>query len=153
MSDVCACPECGVVLEGFVPVEVVEAVERELRTYRARLTRARNELAEKAARTQDRATITDVADHWRKACNHPRAVVEPGGKIAGLIHDRLDGGFTVPMLKRAIDGYAAFPYAGPKGRARRQYPGAKRYDGLELAMRDDDHVQKGLAMADRSDGE
>lgn len=83
-------------------------------------------------------TVQRVFDHWRSATQHHRARLDP--KRAKLIRDRLKS-YSVEDLCRAIDGYARSPFHRGENEHR------ARYDGIDLALRDAAHVEKGWDLA------
>lgn len=82
--------------------------------------------------------VQRVFDHWRTATQHYRARLDP--KRAKLIRDRLKS-YSAEDLCRAIDGYARSPFHRGENEHR------TRYDGIDLALRDAAHVEKGWDLA------
>lgn len=81
---------------------------------------------------------------WHYREQHPKAPAElrSHGKSYKLVKARLDDGFSVDDLRKAIDGYHRSPFhQGVNERG-------TKYLSLELIMRDVDHVTKGIEMAD-----
>lgn len=73
--------------------------------------------------------IEDVFAHWQTALDHPRSKLGP--KVAAYIRARLKQGYSVEDCKLAIDGCAASDWHMG------QNPNHRRYDSLELIMRED----------------
>lgn len=82
--------------------------------------------------------VRQVFDHWRTATQHHRARLDP--KRARLIRDRLKS-YSAEDLCRAIDGYARSPFHRGENEHR------TRYDGIDLALRDAAHIEKGWDLA------
>lgn len=71
----------------------------------------------------------DVFEHWRVTCRHPHALLDP--KRLSLIRRWLaTPGITVDRLQRAITGCSKSAWH------RGENPSRKRYDDLELILRD-----------------
>ena len=89
-----------------------------------------------ASLTQDER---DVFEHWRQACKHARAKLDP--KRLRVVQERLKD-YSVAELQRAIDGCARSAWhQGANDKHR-------RYDELELILRDARHVEEFQAMAE-----
>jgi hypothetical protein len=82
--------------------------------------------------------VKAVLAHYRR--HHPRAFLAPTSKSKewGLVLARLREGSTVQDLCDAIDGYHSDPWHMGENDQR------KRYDSLELILRDHSHVLKGI---------
>ena len=65
---------------------------------------------------------------------HPQAVL--GAKRRTLIQRRLDDGYTVEQLHAAIDGCHRSEFHSGDN------PRGKKYQSLELILRDEDHVEQ-----------
>lgn len=79
-----------------------------------------------------------VFEHWQTVHGHPQA--KPTEKRRRRIAERLKR-FSLDELRQAIDGYKLSPF----------HMGANKdgvkYDDIELFMRSDEHVEKGLGFA------
>lgn len=82
----------------------------------------------------------DVFAYWVQVMNHPGAIY--GDKRKGAVEARLKQGYTVPQLKRAVDGCRASPRH--QGKNERN----EVYDDLELICRNETNVDRFIAMAD-----
>lgn len=139
-----------------------EAIEIDLqnsevvvRSLRRQITTLQNEKERDLQAQRDSSAINEVADEWRRLCNHPKAKVSVGGKRAEAVWARLTQrpeSFTVTQLKRAVYGCSLYPYVGQGGRVRRGTP-KQRFDDLELIMRDEKTVERFIELADRHDAE
>lgn len=82
-----------------------------------------------------------VFAYWKATLGHPDAKLTP--KRSRLLGERLRDGYTPEQLRRAIDGCRASEWhmgANDRGEV---------YDDLSLIMRDGDHVERFIALADR----
>lgn len=82
------------------------------------------------------STVVEVFEHW-KARVSPKARLDP--KRQKLIKARLEH-YQSEDLKRAIDGYVSSPFH--QGQNDRQ----QKYLGLELMLRDSEHVEAGWRL-------
>lgn len=82
----------------------------------------------------------DVFEHWRVACNHPEAVPTTARRKLIAKWLRL---YSVERLQAAIDGCARSPFH--QGQNDRN----KRYDSLELILRDAQHIEDFESQASR----
>lgn len=89
------------------------------------------------------AAIRSVFAHWQERCEHPRAKLDD--KRKRLIRARLQDGYTVDDLTKAIDGCARSPFHQGDNKD------GKVYDGLDLICRDGAHVDQFLKIADDPD--
>ena len=81
-----------------------------------------------------------VFQHWRHVCRHPNALLDP--KRLSLIRRWLaTPGITVDRLQRAIDGCAKSAWH------RGENPSRKRYDDLELILRDAKQLEQFEGLA------
>ena len=87
-------------------------------------------------------SVQTVWGHYRQYHPSCPGTLKQGRKEYRLACDRLKDGFNVEALRRAIDGYHRSPFHNGVNDT-----GAK-YLGFELIMRDVDHVNKGIEMAD-----
>ena len=98
------CKECGCVLEGLVPVELLRAAERIASSKQAQLTRLQNEdkhRLEEAARMPD---AKRVWDHWLSTFHaNAKARYKFGDKRKEVILKAL-GDYTVEELCEAVTG-------------------------------------------------
>lgn len=102
---------------------------------------------------EPKATVADevrsIFAHWQTATKRPGAKLDP--KRESVIRAALKR-HPADDLRRAIDGYAVSPWhQGENDRGR-------RYDGLELILRDAAHVEAGVDLAgahgpDKADSE
>jgi uncharacterized protein YdaU (DUF1376 family) len=76
-----------------------------------------------------------VFEHWQKVFQHPKAILD--GKRRRLIDARLQQ-FSAEDLRGAIDGYKLSPFHQGENKD------GKVFDGLELILRDAQHVEEGL---------
>jgi hypothetical protein len=89
---------------------------------------------EKIPPTPQGGAIT-VFEHWQKVFGHPKAILD--GKRRRLIETQLQQ-FSTEDLCTSIDGYRVSPFH------QGQNKDGKVYDGLELILRDAQHVEEGL---------
>jgi len=107
-----------------------ENLQTDLTVKRRELNRVKGELARMLA-PQQPGEVEEVFAYWRRVCRGEKSKCVLGPKRREKIAARLKEGYTVQELKRAIDGAAAHPYTSPDG---------KRFDELELIMRDETKV-------------
>lgn len=93
--------------------------------------------------------ISEVLEYWLLKCkgNSPRVKVPLDGSRAKAVSNMLKL-YDVYQLKRAIDALAAFPWAQYDRRYCEAGPGRVRRDELEVAFRDERHVEALLALSD-----
>lgn len=88
------------------------------------------------------AKLTDdefqVFEHWRKVLNHPKA--QPTSDRKRLIAKQLKV-YSVSDLQAAIDGCSRTPWNMGAN------PQSKRYDSLELILRDAKHIEDFMGVA------
>lgn len=85
--------------------------------------------------------IVEVFELWKEVMGHPNANMD--AKRKSVIAKRLSDGYTVDQLKTAINGCAQSAWhMGDNQRG-------NRYDALTLILRDADHVDKFIAIAER----
>jgi len=86
--------------------------------------------------------VADVFEHYRRY--HPRAHPKPraDGKESRAIKARLAEGYTVLDLQQAIDGYHRSPFHLGENKHGQQFL------HLELMVRNSDHVNRGIEMAE-----
>lgn len=81
--------------------------------------------------------VEEVFKHWQTVMNHPKAILSE--KTTKLITARLKDGFTIGLLREAIDGCSKTPHnMGVNDRN-------TRYDSLELILRDGENVNRFIA--------
>jgi uncharacterized protein YdaU (DUF1376 family) len=78
---------------------------------------------------------TEVFEHWQKVFSHPKAILD--GKRRRLIESRLQQ-FSAEDLRSSIDGYKLSPFHQGENKD------GKIFDGLDLILRDAQHVEEGL---------
>lgn len=122
--------------------------DRECRRLRREAEALRRQLREAREEDPKSQQIREVLDHWKRALNHPKAKTTLDGARAQKVKARINQGFTVAQLKRAIDGCAYVPYVGPRGRQATEDHGAKRHDDIDLICRDETYVERFLRYAD-----
>lgn len=88
---------------------------------------------------------SEVFNHWKTVLNHPRAILD--AKRRRLISSRLDEGFLAEDLKVAIDGCKASPWHMGK-----VPENSTVYDGLDLILRDAEHIDQFIAKARNGNG-
>ncbi len=150
-----ACPCCGsVACCAEMPVliaelqEKIRAIEGDNSTKATTIRRLKRETDAQLKASPHYPQAVDVLEYWRKTC-YPKAV-ELGGERLRKVLERLKAGYTVEQLKRAVDGYAAFPYV-VDGRRMPQGTPARRYIDAELVFRNAQKVDAGLALADEAE--
>ena len=79
-------------------------------------------------------SIKTVFSHWQTEHNHPTSKLDP--KRRKRINARLEEGFSVAELCKAISGAKYDPWLMGKN------PSNKRYDGIETILRDAAQVEK-----------
>jgi hypothetical protein len=102
---------------------------------------ARLESGQPISPKETRNDVAEVWEHYRT--HHPKAVrvLKSGRKEYRLIKQRLQD-FGVDEIKRAIDGYHKSTWHCGDN------PSGKRYQSLDLILRDCSHVQAGLEYLD-----
>lgn len=85
--------------------------------------------------------VQRVFNHWRQRLDHPKAKLE--GKRKRLIASRLKD-FSVDELFKAINGCAQSDWH----MGRDPKTAGKRYDGIELILRDAAHIERFIAIAE-----
>src|SRR4051794_28322403 len=89
-----------------------------------------------------------VAVYWKELLA-PKTRELNGPRLKCTI-DRLQHGYEVPELQRSVWGYGCRPNI-VKGKRVRRGEGGTRYVDLALLMRDAQHVERGLEIADEED--
>ncbi len=84
--------------------------------------------------------VKTVFDAWVRVLKKPRAVLD--AKRRTLIEARLADGYSVDALVKAMEGCAMSAYHMGEN------PTGKRYDRLQLILRDADHVEQFIGYAD-----
>lgn len=79
-------------------------------------------------------------DHWKTVTGKNSNTVYGEAREKALLERLVQ--FSEEQLRLAIDGVAAMPYVGRKGRQANPGPGAKRYDELTLVLRDETTVER-----------
>lgn len=98
--------------------------------------------AEPPQRGKPRSDVAEVFDHWRTALGKSQATkldVKRKRRIEWALR-----AYGLDAVKRCIDGYAASRWH--RGENDRGRP----YDDLTLWLRDAEHVERGIAMADQA---
>jgi uncharacterized protein YdaU (DUF1376 family) len=87
----------------------------------------------------DSKAVERVFDHWRKAWNHPKTILDP--RRRRVIVRAFQLGFDETTLCRSIDGYkqSAF-HCG-------QNDNRQVHDKISLLLRDAEHIEAGLQFA------
>lgn len=156
------CTACGSI--GTVNVEallagkqeIIDSLHHALAREQASTKGLRAALAEKRERTQPLLPAArGLFDYWRTTCNREKTkgFEKRADRILRWLKADDDPDrdkFTEAECRRAIDGYAAFPNVGDKGRVR---VGGRRFNDFELIFRDEEMIGKGLKLADRADAE
>lgn len=115
---------------------VIASRERVIR----RLQREMEVTAASSARADE---IREIARYYRERLRKTKAWKFPvNGKRWKAVAGMLDADHSVQELKEAVDGVAAMPFVGPRGRCAQDGPGCSRQDELELVMRDETNVQR-----------
>jgi len=87
--------------------------------------------------------VKEVFKYWQQIMDHPRAKLDD--KRKGKIKKRLQDGYTVDDLQRAVDGCKRSPHhMGENDRG-------TVYDDIELICRDASRVEKFIALASQPD--
>lgn len=115
------------------PVVVVQSDSKPLATCTSEERENRGE-GEKNPPTPQGGPLA-VFEHWRVVFNHPKSILDD--KRKRIIDARLKQ-FGVEDLKAAIDGYKLSPFHQGENKD------GKVFDGIELIMRDAQHVEEGL---------
>lgn len=98
--------------------------------------------AEPPQRGKPRSDVAEVFDHWRTALGKSQAAkldVKRKRRIEWALR-----AYGLDAVKRCIDGYAASRWH--RGENDRGRP----YDDLTLWLRDAEHIERGIAMADQA---
>jgi hypothetical protein len=109
---------------------VIQALEMRLRT-------------EREADTERNPDVAHVLQHWAKAMGKRKTTnIGPSSTRAEFMGKVLKRrGYSLAGVLEAIDGCAAVPYVGPRGRQATPVPGRRnggRHDDLSLIFRDDE---------------
>jgi hypothetical protein len=142
MSDTYACPECGSVLPDLG--ELYDAAKETIAQQARTISRLRNEQRKQPTTHPRYGDAMEVLELWRQLCS-PRTKELNGPRLQGCL-DRLDHGYGVEDLKRSVVGYGRFPFVQRGMRA--MSGGARRVDA-RLIFSDAEHVDEGIALADR----
>lgn len=94
--------------------EAREGCERDLRMYRARITRLTNELERERGQEAQGQIVEEIILHWKIATGHPKATVALTGKRAEYVRKALHFGYSADQLKVVCDVAGMFPYVDPK---------------------------------------
>lgn len=142
VDDPPCCPDCGSMAVADVlrrKDAVIADLERDLRSKRAQIgaMRANRDSQNEANPYAREAKV--VFDYWRQRLS-PKAREFKDKRFAAVVA-RLKAGYTVPELKRAIDGCAARPYVTPSGRSSVGTRDQRMVE-LELICRSESHVQR-----------
>lgn len=78
--------------------------------------------------------VEEIFRYWQKVMNHPRARLDK--KRRAKIEQSLKSGYSLDELKQAIDGCAKTPFNMGQNNQ------GQRYDGLELILRDAEHIDR-----------
>jgi hypothetical protein len=112
--------------------EAREGCERDLRQYRARITKLTNELERERGQEAEGKIVEEIISYWKTATGHPGAKVSQVGERALYVRKALHFGYTVAELKRVCDVAGVFPYVDPR---RSKHPSGRCSTGETL--RDD----------------
>jgi hypothetical protein len=116
-----------------------EDLERELRAKRAIISRMRKEQTRSQTAHPDNDKAERVFDYWRSRLM-PDAR-EFNGKRWKAVIARLEAGFTVDELKKAIDGCVHRQYVTERGRSSKGTPSQRQVE-LELICREEANVRR-----------
>ena len=117
------------------------AAERELRTKRRQLTKAQNELTERAKESELMPQVEIIFRHWQAMCHHPKSKLGKDRIEAAI--GRLKDGYTVAQCCKAIDGIAADP------NTERRLHTVEKWDDMEIALRSSKNLEKYANRAPR----
>jgi hypothetical protein len=135
------CPNCEKTLGRFKALLVdFENAEVELRAKRRRITELEGKLADKQKHDPRAQQAQEVFEYWRDRL-HPKAYRLEGKRLKNVL-DRLNDGWPVDELKRAVDGAVFDAYVGANG---------VRHDDLEFICRDESNLRKFLQKADAAE--
>jgi hypothetical protein len=135
------CADCDRVQRRFKALLVdFENAEVELRAKRRRITELEGKLAGKHKADPKASNAQAVFEYWR-ARLHPKAFKLEGRRLKAVL-DRLNDGWSVADLRRAVDGAVFDAYVGPNG---------VRHDDLEFICRDETNLRKFLQRADAAE--
>jgi hypothetical protein len=109
--------------------------EREVRRLRRIVAKQERELLERAEASDLMPQVKLVFDHWRRATGHKNSKL--GQKRIDACLARLKEGYSVQQLCLACDGIAFDPE-----KKRRRNGRWEVYDDLDLALRDEKHLEK-----------
>lgn len=79
---------------------------------------------------------------WKEQTNHPRSVMDEKRKALALRALKV---YSIEQLKRALTGMMASPFH--QGKTDRN--STKKYDQFELLLRDAEHIERFISLADR----
>lgn len=85
----------------------------------------------------------EVFDHWKKVFSKGRCVLDL--KRTKIIRSALKN-YSVDELKKCLDGYRKSEWHSGKN------PDGRTYDEISLFLRDSEHIERGLGMANKSGG-
>lgn len=91
----------------------------------------------------ERGAIERVFEHWQREHDHPQAKLTPDRRR--LIAARLKT-FAEPVLLECISGYKRSPHHMGENKQ------GRRYDDIELFLRDAKHVETGVQLARQRGG-
>lgn len=94
-----------------------------------------------AVKVHASASVLSVFQHWQVSLKHPDSRLD--ARRAKVINRALDIGYSVDQLKKAVDGCAASEFHQGKNDS------GKVYDALDLILRDAEHIDRFIALADK----
>jgi hypothetical protein len=103
--------------------------ERELRSYRSKVTRLENERDNARAKSPKRPIVQDIFNYWKEQTGHPNSK---------LTDDRFDAvekwlkKYKPEEIKWAIAYIGAYPYRGEFGTRKAEGTNAERKDGITM---------------------
>ena len=131
-------PETG---ELYVPKEDLENCEAELRKARRRIKAYERGEKKERQNYKERTQVLEAIEYWAKLTHHEKANVNAADRFDMIVARRKEGyGFKfdpedpAPTIDLAIEGLAANPYVGPKGRQSHNGTGSSRHDRLGIAL-------------------
>lgn len=119
-------------------LEEREALQQALTRALAEAGKARAELERALADTDLADDARVVYDHWREVIGDGSRRLKFSAKRSKAVQARLNEGYTVDDLKRAVDGAKIGAYVDDRG---------VRHDDLELICRDAPKVRRFIAIA------
>jgi len=132
-------------IENTQLVEEISGANERDRVQGKEIAHLKRQVTRQANEDAEAEKITRVLENWRKS--HPKAQIPAGGKRWDTVKKALrlmkdDEAGPVDACLEALEGLRLMPFVGPHGRTHVGSKGARRFDDVEHALRDEATIER-----------